>query len=50
MLRLLEDALREIQHELAASGSDEVAENPILRGKQQFVDRAWRCIERWRQS
>ncbi len=47
MLKLLEEALREIDLELWAAGQDEVRQHPILRGKRRFVDRARRQIARW---
>ena len=48
ILRLLEQAIIEIQMELTAAGYDEVLGNPILKGKQQFVDRASKQIRKWK--
>lgn len=48
ILRLLEQSLNEIQHELDACGADEVRVNPILKSKQRFVDRARTKIENWK--
>jgi hypothetical protein len=39
LLRLLHIALRHIETELDAAGSDEVAQHPFLRAKQDFVTR-----------
>lgn len=50
LLRLLSRALDEIQMELDAAGADEVRGNPILRGKQQFVDRTRRRIAGWEKA
>lgn len=47
MLRLLKLALSHIQAELNAAGEDEVKQHPILRGKQEFVDRTRAQIRRW---
>lgn len=50
ILDLLEKAIREIEHELEAAGPDEVAQHPMLKGKQQFVDRARKRIAAWRSA
>ncbi len=49
MVALLELALREIEHELEASGPDEVKQHPMLRSKDQFVRRARRRIAKWKE-
>lgn len=50
MLDLLENAIREIEHELEAAGPDEVRQHPMLKSKQQFVDRARKRIAKWRNA
>jgi len=50
MVNLLIDALWEIETELSANDAKEIAGNPLLKHKQQFVERAKRRIERWKAS
>ena len=47
IVRLLVQALAHIQSELDASGLDEVRQHPMLREKQEFVNRVERRIKRW---
>jgi hypothetical protein len=48
MMRALDMALWEIQTELSSNSAEEIAGNPMLRHKQQFVARMQRKLERWR--
>jgi len=45
LLRLLHIALGHIISELAAAGPDEVRQHPVLRGKQDFVDRTRKALK-----
>ena len=50
LLRLLHIALTHIEHELYHAGPDEVAQHPLLRSKQAFVDRTRKQIRQWEEE
>lgn len=47
MITLLNEALREIQHELDAAGPEEVRQHPTYQAKARFITRAQNQITRW---